>query len=508
MIMGKQFFRGGVAVVALCLCFTGFPVAPIAAQPAAAQPLIAAVSPSAADALGQSLVEALNGTADDRKRWIDANISNAARDRKRDVDWASLLETIRDGNTPFAFSGSATDGDRNVSIGLRRATGGSEGKLSLMMAAAEPEKVGHIWSLPFPKPTDRRELPATLSEAEARLRVERHLQDVAARDEFSGVVLVAKNGKLLLQQTIGYADREASALNATHTRFHLGSIDKMFTAVAIGQLIEAGQLTFDTRLVDLLPDYPNRDAAERITIAHLLSHRAGLGMLWDRKGYDGDRPYNAVSDLIPIFAAEPLLFQPGERAAYSNEGFVVLGAVIEKLTGITWYDYVAHNIFARAGMKQTDYPRKEELGPNHAKGYAFPEEDKIGIGPRAASRDAVSYRGNSCGGGYSTAEDMTRFLNALKAGSLLSPALVDRLAGLVPESIGNYGMGFQAEAIGEDVLRGHDGGGPRSGINSYAKMLWKSGYTIAVLGNYDAPFAQTLGRDIALIMERVDESAT
>jgi CubicO group peptidase (beta-lactamase class C family) len=206
-------------------------------------------------------------------------------------------------------------------------------------------------------------------------------------------------------------------------------MDKQFTAVAIGQLVEQGRLRLDARLIDVLPDYPNRAAAETITIRHLLSHRAGLGMLFERPGWDWKRRYERVTDLLPLFATAPPAFEPGSRFAYSNEGFVVLGAVVERLSGRSWYDYAAAHIFAPAGMRQTEYLTDDPAVPNRAVGYQFRRTDPLSVGGRVPNWGTLARRGNSCGGSFSTAGDMIRFLGALRGGKLLRPetlaALVD-----------------------------------------------------------------------------------
>jgi hypothetical protein len=138
-----------------------------------------------------------------------------------------------------------------------------------------------------------------------------------------------KGNSVVYSASFGAADKARGLRNTADTRFNIGSMDKQFTAVAIGQLVEQGRLDLDSRLIDVLPDYPNRVAAEAITIRHLLSHRAGLGMLFDRTGWDWKTRYKLMGDLLPLFAAAEPAFAPGSRFSYSNEGFVVLGAVVE-----------------------------------------------------------------------------------------------------------------------------------------------------------------------------------
>src|SRR5690606_22906737 len=191
------------------------------------------------------------------------------------------------------------------------------------------------------------------------------------------------------REVVGFSDREAALPNTADTRFNLASMDKMFTAIAIGQMVEAGKLSFDTKLIDVLPDYPNQDAAETITIRHLLTHSAGLGSLFDRPGYDKSKPYDFVSGLFYAFASEPLFYEPGTRAIYSNEGFVVLGAIVEKLSGQSWFDYVQVNVLDKAGMKDTGHPLRDHPWPRKAVGYKFDRDDPLGLLVRKPNHDVI-----------------------------------------------------------------------------------------------------------------------
>jgi CubicO group peptidase (beta-lactamase class C family) len=251
---------------------------------------------------------------------------------------------------------------------------------------------------------------------------------------------------------------------------------KQFTAVAIGQLIEQGRLSLDTHLIEVLPDYPDPAAARKITVRQLLSHQAGLGMLFERPGWKWKLRYQTMGELLPLFAKAPLAFEPGARAAYSNEGFIVLGAVVERLSGRSWYDYVQTNVFDRAGMTHTGNLTDDPSIPDRATGYKFGDDDPLGFGVRQPNWDTLSWRGNACGGQFSTAGDMIRFLQALKAGKLLKPETAALFVARSPGGQPDYGFGFQhIDLPNGRTLAGHDGGGPGSGVNSDAKMVWQTG---------------------------------
>jgi CubicO group peptidase (beta-lactamase class C family) len=309
---------------------------------------------------------------------------------------------------------------------------------------------------------------APLEESQLAARLAAHLDSLAAAGRFSGVVVLERRGQRLFQGAYGMADREAGQPNRLETRFNLGSINKAFTAAAVRQLAQAGKLSLDDRLIRHLPDYPNREVAERVTIAQLLEHTSGIGgniFGAPPGGSRGDLVRN--SDFIPLFAGEPLQFEPGSRSQYSNAGYVVLGALIERLSGMSYYDYVLANVFQPAGMTSTDsYPR-DSLPPNTAVGYTRGEPGSPASGPPRRNTDLLPGRGSAAGGGYSTADDLLRFARAVREG---------RILGGPPAGIG----------IG--------GGAP--GINAVLETAIGDGYDLVVLSNLDPPAAEAVGRQV------------
>src|SRR5262249_43644411 len=175
--------------------------------------------------------------------------------------------------------------------------------------------------------------------------------------EFSGVALIARDGKPFFHEAVGLADRSFSVPNRSDTRFNVGSIGKAFTQVAIAQLAAQGKLAFTDTIRRHLPEYPSA-AADRITIQQLVTMTSGLGDVFADK-YDAPpkarlRP---LADYLPLSAGEPLLFEPGADRRYSNAGYVVLGLIVEKVSGESYYDYVRRHVFDPAGMTDTgDWP--------------------------------------------------------------------------------------------------------------------------------------------------------
>ena len=175
----------------------------------------------------------------------------------------------------------------------------------------------------------------------------RRLEDEAASDRFSGVVLVAKEGKPIFAQAYGMADREHHSANTLQTRFSLASMNKMFTAVALMQQVQAGKVGLDDPLGKYLTDYPNKDLAATVTIGELLTNTGGTGDIWGPE-FDKHRlELHTVQDYIHLYGNRALRFEPGSRWEYSNYGFILLGAVIEKVSGENYSDYVREHVLSR-----------------------------------------------------------------------------------------------------------------------------------------------------------------
>jgi CubicO group peptidase (beta-lactamase class C family) len=306
---------------------------------------------------------------------------------------------------------------------------------------------------------------------------------------FSGAVLVARHDRVLFSHAYGLADRKRRIPNTVRTRFRVGSINKMFTAVAILQLVEAGKVKLTAPLGTYLPDYPNRQVATKVTIHQLLTHTGGTGDIFG-PAFDAHRKQlRTPDDYMRLYGKRGLEFEPGSRWAYSNYGFLLLGVVIEKVTGQSYYDYVQQHVYAPAGMTRTGSRPENQAIPDLSTGYT--------LSPAAAgsapNTDTLPYRGTPAGGGYSTVEDLARFADALLGHKLLGPAATTLLiTGKVdfPLAVGvRYAYGFE-DARGPDGNGwvGHGGGAP--GISGDLRIYPESGYVVAVLANVDPPAAQ------------------
>lgn len=304
--------------------------------------------------------------------------------------------------------------------------------------------------------------PAPISEAELIRRLGVTLDSLSKRDEFSGVVVVAKNGAPVFQRAYGFADREAKRPNNTETAFNIGSINKMFTNIAIRQLAAEGKLDLDSSLAKYWPDYPNAEVAKRVTIGQLMTHRSGIGgNIFAAPEGKTRHAIRHNNDYLQLFVNRPLDFEPGARQQYSNAGFIVLGMLIERLSGVDYYTYVRERIYQPAGLTRTAAFPVDSLPPNTAIGYTRKD------GPPTRNTETLPGRGSAAGGGYTTAQDLVRFIQALRERK-------------VP--------GGPTPGIGVA------GGAP--GLNAVLDGELAGGYDLIVLANLDPPAAEKVARII------------
>lgn len=457
--------------------------------------------------LASAFVQAVNsGDKMAHEKFVASRVSEEALKGTPPEVWRSLLQKLFDQSGGLVAVKVWPEGERVLSVTVRSRRGNHWARLVLISSRSDPDKLSDVFVLSaldaaieratqFPKSKMSPRRAAEVIERQARLR--------SSTDSFSGVVLVAKGDRVIVSRAFGMADKSFGAPNNLTTKFHLGSMDKMFTGVAIAQLVQAGKLSFGDTLAKVLPDFPNKQLAQKITIHQLLTHTAGTGDFISRPEFRAHREnYRTTADYVPLIADEPLLFEPGARWSYSNSGYVLLGLVVEKLSGETYFDYVRNHIFKVAGMSDTGYYELNQVVPNRAVGYLRDAaEDPFGVEPRRSNVMFIPFKGNSAGGGYSTAPDLLKFSRALRSHKLLNPELtelvtsgkVDVVGGPRPEK---YAYGFVARSVGGKELRGMSGGGAGSGVDSGLEMFWDGSYTVIVLGNYDPPAAMELSEKI------------
>jgi CubicO group peptidase (beta-lactamase class C family) len=309
---------------------------------------------------------------------------------------------------------------------------------------------------------------AASGDAAIQESVATYLDALVQRDLFSGTVLLARNYEPVFFKSYAFSDRETKRANTNETKYNIGSINKTFTAVALRQLVDAGKIDFDKTLRTYLSDYPS-GVADRITIRQMMEHRSGLGDFFGPEYMAADKSkIRSLADYVPFFVNKPLEFEPGASQRYSNAGYILLGLVVEKLSGMSYYDYVRTNIYEPAGMRDSGSFAVDEKVANRAKGYAAKE--------RRPNLDFLPGRGSSAGGGYSTAMDLLRFVKASRTGVLTKKK---------PQGASGFA-----------------GGGP--GINA---MVEDTGgeWVVIVLSNYDPPAAEEVAQNVRKLLGLSDE---
>jgi CubicO group peptidase (beta-lactamase class C family) len=355
-------------------------------------------------------------------------------------------------------------------------------RLSVEVDASEQHQMTRLDLQGIPRPAEFA-LPH-LSESELITAARKKLDEEAAADRFSGAALIAKSGKTIFAQAYGLADREKKTPNTLKTRFRLGSMNKMFTAVATLQLVQSGKLELKAPFGNYLTDYPNKDVASKVTIEQLLSHTGGTGDIFGPE-FDKNRlELKTLQDYVKLYGNRGPEFAAGSRWQYSNYGFLLLGVLIEKVSSQSYYDYVRDHIFKPAGMTGTASEPEEQLVADRSLGYT-----RFGGGGLRPNTDTLPYRGSSAGGGYSTVEDLLKFATALQTHKLLNAQYTEMLTtGKVDTPMGGkYAFGFQDATINGARCFGHGGGAP--GMNGELKICPGPGYVIAVLANTDPPGA-------------------
>jgi D-alanyl-D-alanine carboxypeptidase len=351
--------------------------------------------------------------------------------------------------------------------------------VSLGMAEGQPAPVRP----PLPAlPVDVPSIPASAADEEVSRALDGWLERLVQADAFSGVVLLERGGKTLLRKAYGKADLEWAVPNTEDTLFNIGSITKLFTKVAVAQLAAAGKVSVQDVVSKWLPqlDIPSAGA---ITIEMLLGMRSGLGDIFGpRFVATAPAALRELSDYVPLFAGQPLHFPPGTSRAYSNAGYLVLGLIVEKVSGMSYRDYLETHVFMPAGMHTTGFIATDDVAPHRATGYTREASS-------AAWRNSVllqPLRGSSAGGAYATADDLARFAHALAASTLLSAKDTARM------------LGAPADVLRQDrppfLGLGVAGGSP--GWNSVLEVDARAAVTLLVLSNRDPPGAEQVALGI------------
>ncbi|HYE87498.1 MAG TPA: serine hydrolase domain-containing protein [Vicinamibacterales bacterium] len=389
-----------------------------------------------------------------RREGPDAPLQVIVKGSKADGE----IRVELDGGSPKIFSINVDGGGALALSSV--APGAKEGAPSQAGPAARGGASSGPNALP-PVPIDR-----SLSSDEIDRRLTDYFEKLAAGEVFSGVALVARNGVPVFMKAYGLANRDQKIANTVRTRFNIGSINKVFTQIAIRQLIAEGKLSPTDTVGKFFPDYPQA-VTRSATIEQLLTHRAGVSDFFGPQFNSAPKnQFASNADYFKFVGSLPPTFAPGERNQYCNGCYITLGAIVEKVSGMPYEKYVADRVFDRAEMTSTGYPRSDHPAPDLAIGYTR----RGGDGTLRANTAMHGVAGSAAGGGYSTALDLLTFVKAVKAGKFSGT---------------NQDLGIAGGAPGTNAI-----------VESRGE------WTVIVLTNFDPPVGQQLGVMIADALDR------
>lgn len=322
-----------------------------------------------------------------------------------------------------------------------------------------------------------------ISEEEMITSMQEYVNFLANNQVFSGTLLIGKPNQILHTSAHGLASRRYDIKNNIDTKFQIGSMNKMFTAVATLQLVEAGKVNLDDQLIKYVDrKYFSKGAFDKITIRQLLTHTSGLG---GNPDFGKQQSHiRSLTDSLGTYQSIKLDFEPGTQRRYSSSGMRMLGHVIEKAAGIDYYSYIDRYVYKQAGMKNSGSYDLDVPIKNTARNYwYYPKTRTI-----TENLMLQGVKGGPAGGGYSTVKDLFEFAKALTSHELLSKSLTEEAITAKPALHSPYyGYGFSVRGKPDNRIVGHNGS--HLGMSAQLNIYLDKGYVLAVLGN--SPSAAT-----------------
>lgn len=307
---------------------------------------------------------------------------------------------------------------------------------------------------------------------ELEIKIDSYIKPYLEMNAWSGLINIYQNGIPIFQKGYGYSDKEWDIKNSSETKFRIASISKVFTEVAILNLVETGKISLDDPLSQFIPDYPR---GHQISIRHLLNHRSGIPHLNSFPNYNElNKLAYDLDEVIELFKQKPLDFEPGDRYNYSNSGYVLLAYIIEKVSGISYESYLKQHIFNKIDLQNTGVDSEAKILKNRARGYMFDETGEL-INAEFVNM-SIKIGGGSL---YSTAEDLNKFIQSLINEELLSSTLLE---------LPNFGS-----IEGEEVFTAN---GRVQGFCHQITHRVKENFTIIILGNHYSNLALPISQDI------------
>jgi D-alanyl-D-alanine carboxypeptidase len=453
----------GILLAVTCLATTATPVP---AQEVRGGP------PPEIRTLVDSFIKALNADAAAWEAMANERFSADHLKKTTAADRKQLFDKIRADFGTVTFERAVREGPEAPLQLQVKGSSGATGRIGLEIDGGSPPKISNVTvakgdqsaqegAAGVPPPP----ISGTMTPAEITAALDAWLAKLASDDVFSGVALVGKGDAAVFHKAYGYADRANKLPNTIATRFNLGSINKTFTRLAIVQLVEQKKLALADAMEKFFPEYPQA-ISRAATVQQLLSHTAGLSDFFGPEftAAPKDR-FRSNADYFRFVSSRPPLFAPGARNQYCNGCYIALGAIVEKVSGMPYEQYVTEHIFRRADMTSTGYPHVDAIEPNLAIGYTR----RGGDGTLRTNVYLHGATGSAAGGGYSSASDLFAYAKAMRTGK----------------------FGGREEGIGI--------GGGAPGINALVETA--GDWTVVVLANLDPPAAQQVGAAIVRALE-------
>jgi CubicO group peptidase (beta-lactamase class C family) len=452
------------------------------------------------------VIALLNGTSKlDLDDYIEDQYTPGFRDAFPIASHKAIFQTTRTMFGRLTVAGISESGPEKIILVLKADKQDAWLKLIIQVEPDDPYRIASLGLMPGSRPDNYEEIEvageiqgegagedkATV-ESKAKFsnmeELERYLRERETKNEFSGAVLIANEGVPIFSKAYGYASKRFKVPNRLDTKFNLGSCNKAFTTVAIAQLLEAGKLSLDDPIGKYLDMFP-REISEKVKIRHLLNMRSGWGDYWSNEYYLSHvTRLRSVNECMEFIKDVPLDFEPGTNFQHCNTGFIVAGAIIEKVSGMDYYDYIRKNIYEPAGMTDSDSYDKDGPVENLAMGYTnMNSADREGTGYEWNNMYSLPPRGTPAGGGYSTVYDLLKFDSALRSFKLLSPAYTGYY---LRRFEGTPGDSFTPPEKPYRIA------GAAMGVSAFIALDFQSPYSVIVLSNYDFPTGINLGMEI------------
>jgi len=319
-------------------------------------------------------------------------------------------------------------------------------------------------------------------------KVDQYINAYVKMNQFSGSILIAQNEKIIINKGYGMANWEYDIPNSPETKFRIASLTKQFTAMAILMLEEKGLLDLNDPLTKYIPDYPSGD---KIKILHLLTHTSGIPDHTEFPDFNKERrvyQYDIIKT-IETFKNKPLEFLPGEKFKYSNSGYILLGYIIEKITNMSYEQYIDNNIFKPLNMTHSGFEHPDKIIKNHAVGYKI-ENNEI----RKAKYRNIS-NAHASGALYSTTEDLYLWDRALYTEKLIKKSSLEKMFTPFKD---HYGYGWGIVDVFNRKMVGHNG--ETEGFRTNISRFINDDACIIILSNLEQTPVGKISIDLAAIL--------